>query len=90
MPSLMLNQIWHHFDFSWKLFVEVLQAYQSVFWIMLTGFIVHWLPDKVKAIWERTFTRMHMVFQTIAVAVIIILIYQAAAGTSKPFVYFQF
>lgn len=90
MPTVMINQIWHHFDFSWDLLWKVLVTYQSVFWVMLVGFIIHWLPGNIKKIWERTFTRMPIVIQAVSVAVIIFLMYQAVSDTSKPFVYFQF
>ena len=90
LPMIMLDQILYHFDFSWKLFVEVLVAYQSVFWVMLIGYIIHWLPGKVKDIWEKAFTNMPMVMQALSVAVIIFLMYQMVSDTLKPFVYFQF
>ncbi len=90
LPMIMLDQIWYHFDFSWRLFIEVLVAYQSVFWVMLIGYIIHWLPGKVKDIWEKAFTNMPMVMQALSVAVIIFLMYQMVSDTSKPFVYFQF
>lgn len=89
-PMLMLNQIWNHFDFSWDLFVTVLKTYQAVFWIMLAGFIVHWLPDRTKGYWENLFTRMPMPVQAFSVAIIVILVYQAVTSEAPPFVYLQF
>ncbi len=89
-PLVMLDQIWNHFDFTWESFVVVLQTYQSVFWIMLAGFIVHWLPDKVKALYETAFKRMPMPVQAISVAIIVFLMYQAVSSEAPPFVYLQF
>ena len=89
-PMIMLNHIWHHFDLSWDLLVKVLYSFQSVFWIMLAGFIIHWLPDKVKNLYERAFRALPIPVQSIAVAVMVFFIYQATIGVSKPFVYFQF
>lgn len=90
LPGKMLDRIWNHFDFSWDVFVTVLVNYQSVFWIMLAGFVVHWLPDKVKALWERAYTSLPIVAQAAAVAVIVFLIYQAIGAEQPPFVYLQF
>lgn len=90
LPMTMLDQIWNHFNFSWETFVTVLYTYQAVFWIMLFGFIIHWLPDKVKGIYEKAFTRMPMAVQAIAVAIIVLLMYQAVTAESPPFVYLQF
>jgi len=90
MPAIMLNQIWHHFDFSWDVFVTVLKTYQAVFWIMLIGFIIHWLPDKVKQLWERAFTVLPLILQVVAVSIIVFLMYQAIGAEQPAFVYLQF
>jgi D-alanyl-lipoteichoic acid acyltransferase DltB (MBOAT superfamily) len=90
MPAIMLNQIWNHFDFSWEVFVTVLKTYQSVFWVMLIGFIIHWLPDKVKELWEKAFTALPLLLQIIAVSIIVFLMYQAIGAEQPAFVYLQF
>ena len=89
-PLAMLDQIWNHFNFSWDTFVLVLWTFKSAFWIMLFGYIIHWLPQKMKDSWERLFSRTPMPLQAIAVAAIVFLMYQAVSDTFKPFVYFQF
>lgn len=89
-PLIMLDQIWNHFGFTWDLFVKVLQTYQAVFWIMLAGFIVHWMPGGVKISYTNWFTKMPMPLQALSVAVIVFLIYQAVGTESPPFVYLQF
>ena len=90
LPGKMLDRIWNHFDFSWDTFVTVLSTYQAVFWIMLAGFIIHWLPNNWKAIYERWFTKMPMALQAVAVAIIVILMYQALGAEQPAFVYLQF
>lgn len=89
-PMVMLDQIWNHFDFTCERFVTVLSTYQAVFWIMLAGFIIHWLPDAIKRWYEGIFTRMPMILQAVSVAIIILLAYQAVTKESPPFVYLQF
>lgn len=90
LPVVMLDQIWNHFEFTWDRFILVLSTYQTVFWVMLGGFIIHWLPETLKLRYEKAFTKMSMPIQAIAVSVIIFLMYQAVTGESKAFVYFQF
>ncbi len=90
VPLKMLNQIWNHFDFSWDAFLTILSTYQAVFWIMLFGFIVHWLPAKVKKLWEDAYTALPIPVQVVAVSIIIVLVYQAVGSESAPFVYLQF
>lgn len=90
MPMVMLNQIWNHFNFSWEAFISVLQTYQAVFWITLGGFFIHWMPNRWKDAYEGLFTRMPLILQTVSVAVIVVLIYQAVSGEAPPFVYLEF
>lgn len=89
-PLVMLDQIWNHFDFTWERFVAVLLNYQAVFWVMLFGFIVHWLPDRIKEGWEKVYTSLPIPVQAIAVTIIVLLMYQAVSSEAPPFVYLQF
>lgn len=90
MPQMMLNQMWNHFDFTWDTFLTVLKTYQAVFWIMLAGFIIHWLPNNVKKLYENLFTRMPLVIQVVCVAIIVVFMYQAIGAEQPPFVYLAF
>ena len=90
MPLVMLDQIWNHFNFTWGAFVTILTTYQAVFWIMLVGFIIHWLPDNVKSLYENLFKRMPLIVQALCVALIVFLLYQSISGEAPPFVYLSF
>ena len=89
-PINMLNQIWYHFDLNAETFNTLMIGFDTALYIMVFGYVLHWLPSKIKDFGERKFTRMPMVFQSIAVAIMLIIIYQAFSDTFKPFVYFQF
>ena len=89
-PINMLNQIRYHFDLNAESFNTLMIGFDTALYIMVFGYVLHWLPSKIKDFGERKFTRMPMVFQSIAVAIILIIIYQAFSDTFKPFVYFQF
>jgi alginate O-acetyltransferase complex protein AlgI len=89
-PMVMLNQIWNNFNFSMDTLGLVLWTFRSVFWVMLIGYIFHWLPQRIKNTYEGWFTKSPMLLQVLAVAVIIFIMYQAVSDTFKPFVYFQF
>ncbi len=90
LPGQMLDQIWNHFNFTWESFLTVIDAYQTVFIIMICGFIIHWLPDNFKRMYERWFAHIPMVFQVIIVGQIIFLLYQALGAEQPAFVYLQF
>ena len=89
-PLAMLNHIWNNFGFKWDTFVKVLSTYQSVFWVILVGYIVHWLPQKIKDLWENLFKSFSVPLQALCVAIIVILMYQAVSDTFKAFAYFEY
>lgn len=89
-PMLMLDRIIHHFDFTWNLFVGVIYNYWSVFAVILGGFILHWLPGKLKKAWEFKFEKLALPLKVLVVSVILFLVYQTSIEGGKPFVYFQF
>jgi D-alanyl-lipoteichoic acid acyltransferase DltB (MBOAT superfamily) len=89
-PIKMLNHIWVHFDFTWDVFVKVLETYQAAFWLILTGFVLHWLPQSWKEKGTQAFEKIPFFLQGIAIAFSVFLMYQAISDTFKPFVYFQF
>ena len=89
-PINMLNQIWYHFDLNNETFNTLMLGFDTALYVMIFGYILHWLPSKLKDCGERKFTNLPMVVQSIAVAILLIIIYQAFSDTFKPFVYFQF
>jgi len=89
-PLKMLNHIWIHFDFTWDVFVKVLETYQEVFWLILTGFVLHWLPQSWKDKGTQAFAKVSFFIQAILISFSVFLMYQAISDTFKPFVYFQF
>jgi len=90
LPMDLLNRIAFNFNFSMSYFLDFIAIYQVPLIIMLAGFFVHWLPDKIKNIYEKAFTAMPMWLQVISVAMIIVLMYQAIGAEQPPFVYLQF
>ena len=89
-PINMLNQIWYHFDLNNETFNTLMLGFDTALYVIIFGYILHWLPSKLKDYGERKFTNLPMVVQSIAVAILLIIIYQAFSDTFKPFVYFQF
>lgn len=89
-PANMLTQIWYHFDLNSDTFNTLMTGFDTALYVMIFGYILHWLPSKVKEFGERKFTALPMVLQSAVVAIILIIIYQAFSDTFKPFVYFQF
>ena len=89
-PFAFLNHIWNGFGFDIPTFLKVISTYQVVFIIMVVGFIFHWLPKRIKAIYEDFFANLPMYLQAVLVAIIVLLIYQAVSDESRGFVYFLY
>ena len=54
--DLMLGQIGG--DFGWHLAGDVLWGFRSVFAMMLLGFVVHWLPERMKQGYRARFAAL--------------------------------
>ena len=89
-PATMLGQIWNHFDLNKETFQTLITGFDTALYVMIFGFILHWLPTKTKSYGEKKFSNLPMFIQSVIVAILIIIIYQAFSDGFKPFVYFQF
>ena len=69
---------------------EILSAYAPVFIIFLIGMIIHWLPDTLKRRYRVCFASMPLPLMAVAVAFIVLVIYQFVTADLQKFIYFQF
>jgi len=77
-------------NFGWAIIPEVVLSYWRVLAIMAIGYIVHWLPEKVK-IGYRDWFIARPIYQKILFSVIVIfIIYQSVSAGLQPFIYFRF
>jgi D-alanyl-lipoteichoic acid acyltransferase DltB (MBOAT superfamily) len=82
------NQVWNQMDMQSA--VDILMHYQAVFWVMLIGYITHWLPQITKDRMETLYNNSPVAIKIVFGAVIGILCYQAFSTDFQPFIYFQF
>ena len=85
---LMLRLVFTNFqlELAWN----VLVAYQPVFWTLLIGFVIHWLPTRFKHGYRRAFIRAPLLVKTGITLICVILLYQAMSADLQPFIYFDF
>ncbi len=84
----LMSQIWNHFDFS--IIPQVIVSFKIVFLVMIFGYVVHWLPGKIKS-WYRDWFINTPVYAKVGIAGgIIFVIYQSWSAGLQPFIYFQF
>lgn len=84
----MLRQLF--FSFQPQLILQILAGHKEVFLIMLLGFIVHWIPRKIKDEGISYFISLPDFVKAIAIALIVVGLYQVRTADIQPFIYFQF
>lgn len=82
------NQVIYHMD--WYYARDILVHYQTVFWVMLIGYITHWLPSTTKIKIETVYANSPGVAKVVVGSAVGIICYQAFSTDFQPFIYFQF
>ncbi len=85
---LMLNQI--ATDFSPGSYISLMPAYGTIFSLILAGYIVHFLPEKVKESYRGLFIRIPLVAQMVVIMLVAVLLFQMRTTEVMPFIYFRF
>ena len=86
--KMMLKQIWE--NFSPGSFFTVIPAYSNVFLLMAIGYIIHFLPEKMKESYRGLFIRIPLIPQMAIILLIAVLLYQMRSTEIMPFIYFRF
>jgi alginate O-acetyltransferase complex protein AlgI len=84
----MLKQIVE--NFSPGSYMTVLPAYSNVFLLMVAGYVIHFLPEKIKESYRGLFIKIPLIAQLVVIMLIAILLYQMRSTEVMPFIYFRF
>ncbi|WP_281752267.1 MBOAT family O-acyltransferase [Neptunitalea chrysea] len=82
------HQVAHNMD--WAHAWDILVHYQMVFWVMLLGYVTHWLPYSLKDKIEDLYGKSPAPVKIGLAVVVGIICYQAFSTDFQPFIYFQF
>ncbi len=88
VTTQILNQISQQFSF--QIITEVMWGFKTVFLLMLMGYIIHWLPSRIKQTYKHWFINANYGLQALIVIIVVLLIYQTRTADIHPFIYFQF
>jgi hypothetical protein len=77
-------------NFSPGSYLTVLPSYSKVFLLMAIGYIIHFLPEKIKESYRGLFIKIPLTAQLAAVFLVAILLYQMRTTEIMPFIYFRF
>ncbi|MDR0412850.1 MAG: MBOAT family protein [Dysgonamonadaceae bacterium] len=64
--------------------------YRYVFALILTGLLIHWLPERFKRRYRLSFALLPLGWMAVAVAFAVFVIYQFITADLQTFIYFQF
>ena len=86
--GVMLGQIFSSFrpgDYG-----HVLISYLPVIVLIISGYIIHFLPVTVKESYRGLFIRMPVVLQLLVAVAVALLLHKVGSGVVQPFIYFRF
>ncbi|HKK42454.1 MAG TPA: MBOAT family O-acyltransferase [Bacteroidales bacterium] len=77
-------------SFSPGSYMTVIPAYSSVFILILAGYAIHFLPEKIKESYRGLFINMPLLFQLAVIMIVAVMLYQMRTISVMPFIYFRF
>jgi hypothetical protein len=84
----MIWQIAAHF--SPQVFGDFVTGYSTVLWLMVLGYVLHFLPHSLELKAEQFVTAMPMAGKVALTVAIIVLVMETKSAGIQPFIYFQF
>jgi D-alanyl-lipoteichoic acid acyltransferase DltB (MBOAT superfamily) len=86
--GLILRQIFQ--DFLPASFDRLLPVYGGAFTLMAAGYIIHFLPEKLKEFYRGLFIKIPLAVQMVIVLMTGFLLFQMRTTEIMPFIYFRF
>jgi D-alanyl-lipoteichoic acid acyltransferase DltB (MBOAT superfamily) len=86
--KMMLKQIWE--NFSPGSYLTVIPAYSNIFLLIVIGYIIHFLPEKIKESYRGLFIRIPLVTQMAVIFLVAVILFQMKTTDIMPFIYFRF
>ena len=78
------------YSFNLKVLIELLIAYPLVFTVMLTGFLIHWIPVRIQETVRGKFINTPLWLKTVIVLCVLYILYLFIQSDIQPFIYFRF
>lgn len=77
-------------NFSPGSYLTVILSYSSALILMLTGYLIHLLPERIKESYRGFFIRIPLVAQLAIIMAVAVLLFQMRTAEVMPFIYFRF
>lgn len=86
--SLVIQRIFQPINLD--IFSQWIQGYPIVAFLIAFGYLIHFIPQKWDKGYEILVKRSPLILQSIFLAVVIWVLFQAKSADIQPFIYFQF
>lgn len=73
-----------------ELIWDVVRGYWLVFTAIAIGYLIHWIPERIKQRYREGFASLPVPAMAATVVLAVFCIYQLISGEMQPFIYFQF
>jgi D-alanyl-lipoteichoic acid acyltransferase DltB (MBOAT superfamily) len=77
-------------QFRGQLFWQWVSSYRIVAFLIAFGYLIHWLPDRVDKGFVSALRKAPLLAQSLLLAIVIWILFQARSADIQPFIYFQF
>ncbi|MDR2472672.1 MAG: MBOAT family protein [Tannerella sp.] len=77
-------------NFRPDVIIQLIVGYRTVIILMVIGFILHFIPDKVDNMLRNAITVMPLWSKALLISLVIFIIIQMKSADIVPFIYFQF
>ena len=77
-------------NFSPVSYSALIPVYGKVFLLMITGYVIHFLPEKVRESYRGLFIRIPLTAQVAVIMIIGVMLYSMRTTDILPFIYFRF
>ena len=71
-------------------FFKIIEGYKIVFIIVVLGYCIHWIPEKIKITYRTWFASRSFFTMGFITIILVFMMYQMMSGEMQPFIYFQF
>lgn len=86
--TTLFDRIKNHLEFDFLL--QIISAYKFVLAFVLMGYLIHWIPEKIKNSYRNWFSSQSYLVMALLAITAVFFMYQIMSGDMQPFIYFQF
>lgn len=77
-------------NFHPEVFLQFLSGYKVVSFMMITGYLMHFMPRKAEMKMQLAVTKSPLVVQALILIIAVFIVFQVKSAGVQPFIYFQF